>query len=110
MKGQEIGDLSVLGDLQDVAQHRSSAGLVCAGVGDPVLKRRFAERTEGAGFTIADPLVHPSIRLAPTVTVGRGTVICEGVVLTIDIRLGRHVVLNQRVPLGTTVSSTTSSQ
>ncbi|MFB0844195.1 acetyltransferase [Paenibacillus oleatilyticus] len=95
MKGQRVNGVSVLGTLDDIETMRHEAEIVCAGVGDPALKQRFACDTIRSGFRIADPLIHPRVRLSRRNIVGQGSMICEGAILTDNIRIGCHVIVNR---------------
>jgi len=100
MKGRAVDDVPVLGTVRDIAHLRASVSIVCAGVGDPALKQRFARLTAEAGFRIAGPVVHPGVHVSPRTTLGRGTVVCAGVVMTVNVRVGEHVILNLNSTLG----------
>jgi sugar O-acyltransferase (sialic acid O-acetyltransferase NeuD family) len=94
MKGQLIDGVPVLGALDDVRAIRDHVSIVCSGVGDPVLKRRFSEMTAAGGFRLSAPIVHPSVHPSSRVSIGPGTVVCAGVVMTVNVCLGRHVIVN----------------
>lgn len=76
----------------------SSARLVIA-VGDSRARRRIAARYTDTGLreTI---MVHPRAEISDSVEIGSGSIICAGVVLTTNIRVGRHVHVN----VGSTIS------
>jgi sugar O-acyltransferase (sialic acid O-acetyltransferase NeuD family) len=95
MKGKIIDGVPVLGDLHDIYHLREKIKIVCAGVGDPSLKKRFSIKTINAGFEIADTIVHPSIYLSKRNTLGIGSVICEGTILTTNVHVGNFVVINR---------------
>ncbi|WP_010500898.1 acetyltransferase [Paenibacillus elgii] len=95
MKGHLVNGVSVLGTLDDIEAMRHEVEIVCAGVGDPALKKRFAYDTIRSGFRIAGPLVHPRVRLSRRNIVGQGSMICEGTILTDNIRIGGHVIVNR---------------
>lgn len=73
--------------------------LYLCGLGMPESKRAvcgpLAER--GARFLT---LVHPRAVVGPRVTLGEGTIVCPGVVLSCDIRIGRLVTLNLNATAG----------
>ena len=71
MKGHVVDGLPVLGDISDIADQREEVKVVCAGVGDPALKARFAEKTLKAGFVFAGPLLHPSVYMSSRNSVGK---------------------------------------
>ncbi|UCG17322.1 MAG: acetyltransferase [Phycisphaerales bacterium] len=100
LKGTIVDDVPVLGDISDIGPLCDEVAIVCAGVGDPALKKHFAEKTNAAGFQLAGPLVHPAIRLSARSSVQDGSVLCEGVVITVNVHIGRHVVINRNATLG----------
>ncbi|MCK1995309.1 acetyltransferase [Peribacillus muralis] len=95
MKGKIIDDVPVLGDLHDIYSLRDKIKIVCAGVGDPSLKKRFVTKTIHEGFEIADTIVHPSVFISKTNTLGVGSIICEGTIITTNVQIGNFVILNR---------------
>lgn len=76
----------------------SSVRFVVA-IGDPTARRRIAALCDAVPLqeTI---VVHPRAEISDSVELGPGAIICAGVILTTNIRIGRHVHIN----LGCTVS------
>lgn len=70
-----------------------------AALGDPSTRRTAVAKCLAAGMREAT-LADPSVSLASTVTIGPGSIIAAGSVLTVDIELGAHVHIN----VGCTVS------
>ncbi|EPY05551.1 acetyltransferase (the isoleucine patch superfamily) protein [Paenibacillus alvei TS-15] len=95
MKGQLVNGVPVLGTLADIEALRHEIEIVCTGVGAPALKKQFTINTIRLGFRIADPLIHPRVRLSRRNIVGQGSMICEGAILTDNIRIGCHVIINR---------------
>lgn len=95
MKGKMVDGIPVLGDIQDVFSLRNKIKVVCSGVGDPSLKKRFAKKTKEEGFEFADSLVHPSIYISKRSTIGIGSIICEGTILTTNVQIGNFVIINR---------------
>lgn len=100
MRGRAVGDLKVLGDLADALPLRSVATVLCAGVGDPSLKSRFFVKTAELGFALAPPIVDPAVRIPPDVRIGAGSVICTGAVISVNVRLHDHVIVNMNASIG----------
>lgn len=94
MKGEVIDGIRVAGTLDDIRDLRSSVSIVSAGVGNPALKQRFAAATEEAGFRHCEPIVHPHVYVSRHSSIGPGSVVCAGVVLTVNVRIGSHVIVN----------------
>lgn len=107
MKGEIVNGIPILGDITDLDHSlpasrsgRAEVEIVCAGVGDPALKKKFAEKTRASGYKTARTLVHPAVRVSKWNTVGHGSVICQGTVLTVNITIGNFVIINQNCSLG----------
>ena len=69
------------------------------GIGSPEVRRRLVGRLEDAGarpFTA----VHPSATFGAQVVVGEGVVVCAGVAVSTNVRLGRHVHVNPNATIG----------
>lgn len=95
MKGKIIDDIMVLGDLHDISSLKDKVEIVCAGVGDPILKKRFVMKTKFAGFKIVNALIHPSVYISKRNAIGVGSIICEGSTITTNIKIGNFVIINR---------------
>ncbi len=69
------------------------------GVGDPAARERLAGVAEAAQLTPAT-LVHPAATFGADVELGPGSVVCAGVRVTTNVRVGAHVHLNLNVTVG----------
>lgn len=95
MKGKVIDEVPVLGDLEDISLFKDKVKVVCAGVGNPNLKKKFVIKTINAGFKISDTLIHPLVYISKKNTLGIGSIICEGAILTTNISVGDFVIINR---------------
>jgi sugar O-acyltransferase (sialic acid O-acetyltransferase NeuD family) len=74
---------------------------VVIGVGYPSMRRRIAQRLQQHDRFTFPSLVHPSVWIDRNhVRLGRGVMICEGVVITCDVTIGDFVLLNWNVTVG----------
>jgi len=74
---------------------------VVIGIGYPEPRRRMARQLAGNPYFGFPNLVHPSVEIDPgLVVLGRGNMICKGVVLTCDIAVGDFNLLNWNVTIG----------
>jgi sugar O-acyltransferase (sialic acid O-acetyltransferase NeuD family) len=96
-KGQIVDDVPVLGDLSEIMSLQNQVKIVCAGVGDPSLKKRLVEKTKKFGFQLAATLVHPSVFISKRNCLGIGSVICEGTILTTNVVIKNFVIINRGV-------------
>ena len=100
--GGELRGRPVL-TLAEIARAQRPAFVVA--VGDPALREDLVHAAESAGLPVAPPLVHPSVQYDEDhVTLGPGTVICAGSILTTDIAVARHVQINLDCTVGHDVS------
>jgi len=74
------------------------AGFV-VGIGDPITRQRIDKSFVEAGH-VPVTLVHPTAVMGSDVEIGAGSVVCAGVSMTTNIRLGQHVHINPLVPIG----------
>lgn len=100
MKGVEVDGVPVLGDIGDAIQFRDRLPVFCAGVGDPALRKRLVSKTREAGFAFSDPLIHPGVCFSGLNQIGPGSMVAEGSILTVNIRIGAHVIVNRSVNIG----------
>ncbi len=107
MRGKILNGIPILGDIGDVEDwlhnngySKSRVNIVSSGVGDPALKQKFAEKTLQAGYDIAGPLIHPGVKISRWVEIGQGSIICQGTVLTVNIKVGNYVLINQICSIG----------
>jgi sugar O-acyltransferase (sialic acid O-acetyltransferase NeuD family) len=96
--GTKRHDLPVLGDL-DWLTGRSRTVATVVGLGNPAPKRRVVERLRphSAGFP---SIVHPNAVIGRFVELGEGCVVCPGVIITTDVRVGRFVTFNFGLTVG----------
>ena len=72
---------------------------VCIGIGSGKIRHRIDQRLHAAHVD-SPILVHPSSTLGSRVVLGNGSVIWAGARLTTNIRMGRHVHINQNATIG----------
>ena len=89
----------VLGGCETLAAY-PDVYAVCA-VGAPKVRRRIIERIK----TISPSqkfatLLDPTVEKSDTVTIGEGTIICAHSILTVNIHVGRHVIVNLDCTVG----------
>jgi sugar O-acyltransferase (sialic acid O-acetyltransferase NeuD family) len=87
-----------LGTLDDWLSDAHGAGYVL-GVGSPAARARVDARLSAAGLE-AVTVVHPLAGLGSELELGSGAVICAGVQVSTNVRLGRHVHLNPNATVG----------
>lgn len=92
-KGLELNNDKVLGTFKDISiNNYEDLYYVCA-VGDPKAKKELVKKAEKLGLK-AGTLIHPSVIMSNFVDIGEGSIICAGSILTVNIKIGNHVIIN----------------
>ena len=97
-QGKQMHGFPVLGDEGWIGSHREVAVIVA--IGATAARHKVVQKLISAGVKRFATLIHPRAWIGQHVSIGAGTIVCAGVMMTTDIRIGRHVILN----LGCTVS------
>jgi sugar O-acyltransferase (sialic acid O-acetyltransferase NeuD family) len=88
----------VIGTLAEFLSAPGSAQ-VCIGIGNGAVRRAVSAQLEDAN--IGSPvLIHPTSSIGSRVEIGLGSVIWAGARMTTNIRVGRHVQINQNATVG----------
>lgn len=98
LKGGKINGFPVLGDIDWLVANAVGKYAVIA-LGEPKLKKGAGERLQGSGIRYAT-LIHPTAVIGEFVDLGEGTVVCAGTVLTVNIKVGKHVIINVNSCIG----------
>lgn len=94
--GTIVNGYPVLGGCDWVLEHKDEVFAVCA-VGTAQTRRRIVERLHGVRFAT---LVDPKVQMSQRVEMGEGCIICAGSILTVNIKLGSHVIINLDCTIG----------
>lgn len=94
-----INGIKVIGGRESLRSD-SPVNLVLA-FGDPVRKALVADKIAPARANYP-VIVHPSVILQneATIKIGAGSILCAGCILTTDIQLGNHVLINLNCTIG----------
>jgi sugar O-acyltransferase (sialic acid O-acetyltransferase NeuD family) len=96
--GQIINGIPVIG-VNNVINYLPKLYAVVA-IGDPKIKERAVHEAQSMGCQFAT-LIHPTVQYdRSTVTFGPGAIICAGNILTVNITIGAHVILNLDCTVG----------
>ena len=98
-KGQLINGYSCLGGVAELNELNDKTGVVLA-IADPKVKKRINAKIINP-LIYYPTLVHPNVQIGNRkyVDIGEGCIITAGNIITVNIKIGNHVILN----LGCTV-------
>ena len=69
-------------------------------IGNPRTRSLVKDKIEQQGAPKYACLIHPSVRHSETVKFAEGCMVCAGTILTTDISIGKHVIINLNVTVG----------
>lgn len=98
-KGKDINGYPVLGGM-DVLNNIGEISLVVA-VGDPGIKRKIIRKITNPKVKYPT-LIHPGVLIGDMNynRIGKGCIICAGVIITVNVDIGDHVILNLSCTVG----------
>lgn len=96
LKGKIINGYKVLGGLEWLEERNSY--VVCA-IGNTEVKKSIIDRLSYKNVKYPT-LVHPSVIKSNTVEIEEGSIICAGNILTVNIKIGKHVIINVDCTVG----------
>lgn len=99
-QGKVINNAEMLGNINQLNSYRSKLYLVFS-IGNPRKKKIILSKIENP--LIKYPiLIHPNVFIGNKkyVLIGEGSIICCGVIITVNINIGKHVILNLSCTVG----------
>jgi len=99
MQGKVRNGVPVLGTKSWMQENDLSPYYFVCCIGSPKAKAKVVAFMKSCGAKFASG-VHPSVIMSETTTVGEGTVITAGNILTTNIRVGNHIIINLACTVG----------
>lgn len=99
IQGTEINGYKVLGKSNDVVNYLD-AYFVCA-VGASRTREKIINRVKELNPSIKfGTVIDPSVEMSDLVTIGEGSIICAHAIITVNISIGNHVIINLDCTIG----------
>ena len=96
--GKNLNGIPII-SLEQATYHLPDIYAVAA-IGGPLARERAVTEAEELGFKFAT-LIHPTVLMdSNTIEIDAGSMICAGNILTVNIRIGKHVLLNLDCTVG----------
>lgn len=98
-KGALVNGYPVLGGINDINEVTDALSIVAA-IGLPSLKKKLIGKVTNPLISYPT-LIHPNVFIgADEVSIGEGTIVCANVIVTVNINIGKHVILNLSCTVG----------
>lgn len=96
IQGTDINGYKVVGDIGWLKEQEL---YVVNAIGDPVAKKKIIEKLDGSKNHYP-VLIHPGVIYSDSVNFGEGSIICAGNIITVNIEIGKHVIINLDCTIG----------
>lgn len=99
LHGTKEGGYFVVGGCDYLEKLSHTAWVVCA-VGAAKIRKKIIKKLNTISNVSFATLIDPSVIKSERVTVQEGSIICAGTILTVDIVIGKHVIINLDCTIG----------
>jgi len=96
MQNSIVDGYPVLGYCNWLLEHKDNIYAVCA-IGSAKTRKKVIQKLDGVSFAT---IIDPSVIISDKVKIGEGCIICAGSILTVNISLGNHVIINLDCTVG----------
>lgn len=96
IQGTEINGYKVVGNINWLKKQEL---YVVSAIGNPITKKKIMENLQGSKNQYP-VLIHPSVIYSESVNFAEGSIICAGTILTVNIEIGKHVIINLDCTVG----------
>lgn len=100
---EEVGGYPVIGTCDYFARMQKECWTTCA-IGAPKIRKQVVEQLRQYQNIKFATLIDPSALLSERVQLSEGCIICANSILTVDIRLSQHSIINLNCTVGHDVS------
>ncbi len=99
IQGKDVNGYRVLGKTKDVSQY-PEAYFVCA-IGASRIREKIINNMKVINSNIKfGTVIDPSVEMSDLVSIGEGTIICAHTIITVNIEIGAHVIVNLDCSIG----------
>ncbi|MER2108654.1 MAG: acetyltransferase [Solibacillus sp.] len=96
--GLMVNELPVLGGAEWLENKEDI--YVALGIGAPKIKKLIVEKLKQYSNVIYPNLIHPTVKISRFNELGEGNLLCEGSILTTNIKLDNFVIVNLNCTIG----------
>lgn len=93
--GKELNGYKVLGDLEFLNKQEKANVTIAIGTGE--VREKIIKKIKKHEFPI---LIHPSVIISRFTNIGEGTIICAGNIITTNVVIEKHVIINLDCTIG----------
>lgn len=99
IQGTKQGNYSVVGTCQMLREIGTEVWTVCA-IGSAQVRKKVIKKISQYENVKFATLIDPSVLMSSSVKIGEGSIVCAGNILTVDVSVGKHVIINLDCTIG----------
>ena len=99
LHGSQVDSYKVLGGCDYLKLFTEDVWAVCA-IGTAVVRKKVIEEISQFSNVHFATLIDPSVLISSRITIGEGSIVCAGNIFTVDITIGKHVIVNLDCTIG----------
>ena len=97
--GLKVLDFQVFGELKSSSFWSEKPVHFICSVSEPAYRKRLVRKANDAGYCFTN-VIHPAAVISDYARLGQGIVILPGTIVTVDVKLGNHVIINKLCSIG----------
>ncbi len=94
--GTKINGYEVIGDTKWLIKQEV---FVVIAIGNSLIRKNIINELVNSNNKYAT-LIHPSVIMSDSNEIGEGTIICAGTIITVNVKIGKHVIINLHSTIG----------
>ena len=94
--GKSLNGYKIIGNTDYLNEMNKNIYAVIA-IGNGKIRKKVVEKLKKRKFGI---LIHPNVSISDSISIGEGSIICSGNILTVNINIGKHVIINLDCTIG----------
>jgi sugar O-acyltransferase (sialic acid O-acetyltransferase NeuD family) len=98
-KGTIVDDYAVIGNDQWLMEYENTIYAVC-GIANSASRRRVVNKLKAYTNIVFPIIIAHDVLYSDRVTIGEGSIICSGSILTVDIHIGEYNIINLDCTIG----------
>lgn len=98
LQGQTLDGYSVLGSCEDLVRIADENTYCICAIGGAKTRKKIIEKMDGKVQFAT--VIDPTVQMSSSIEIGEGSIICAGTIITVDEKIGNHVIINLDCTIG----------
>lgn len=100
IQGIDINEIPVAGTIDELIQYASDDLYVVCAIASYDVKYNIIKRLSLNKHLKFATIIHPSVRINRTLEIGEGSILYHDVLMTVNVKVGNHVIISPRTNIG----------